>query len=43
MTAALEVCADRVGSDTALLSHGLCVGRGDDRCRWITSEPDPSD
>ena len=43
MTAALEVCADRVGSDTALLSHGLCVGRGDDRCRWITSDPDLSD
>lgn len=43
MTAALEVCAVRVGSDAARLSHELCVGRGDDRCRWITSEPDPSD
>jgi hypothetical protein len=43
MTAALEVCADRVGSPTARLSHGLCAGRGDDRCRWITAEPDQSD
>jgi len=43
MTAALDVCAVRVGRDTARLSHVLCVGRGDDRCRWITSEPDPSD
>jgi hypothetical protein len=38
MTAALNVCADRVGSDTALLSHGLCVGQGDDRCRWVISD-----
>ncbi len=43
MTAALEVCAARVGSDAVRLSHVLCVGQGDDRCRWITSEPDPSD
>jgi len=38
MTSALDVCADRVGSDTARLSHGLCVGQGDDRCRWVISE-----
>jgi len=43
MTAALDVCIARVGSDSARLTHVLCVGRGDDRCRWITSEPGPTD
>ncbi len=43
MTAALDVCTVRVGSDTARLSHVMCVGRGDDCCRWITSEPAPAD
>jgi hypothetical protein len=43
MTAALDVCAVRVGHATARLNHVQCVGRGDDRCRWLTSEPDPTD
>jgi hypothetical protein len=43
MTAALEVCALRVGGDAMQLNHVACVGLGDDRCRWLTSEPDPSD
>jgi hypothetical protein len=43
MTAALDVCAVRVGHATARLNHVQCVGRGDDRCRWLTSEPDPPD
>ncbi len=43
MTAALDVCAARVGGVTTRLDHALCVGRGDDLCRWIVTESETAD
>ncbi len=38
MTAALDVCITRLGGGMTRLDHVMCVGRGDDRCRWIAED-----